>query len=317
MLDPQAKVFLDTLKGRPSNSTLTVEENRAKNKELRKLAGPTESVAEVRDYMIPVEGGEIGLRIYKPEGEGLFPIFIYIHGGGWVLGDLETVDVPCRNIVNKANCIVVSVDYRLAPEHKFPTPLMDCYAAAKWVFEHAHELNGDSEKIAVGGDSAGGNLAAAVTMMARKSGEFNFVSQVLIYPVVDFSFNTDSYKENGKDYFLTYESMVWFSQAYLEKETDKGNIYAAPLLAEDLTKLPPALVITAEYDPLRDEGLAYAERLKSAGVPVTSTCYKGMIHGFFWMSGILEQGKEAVNEVATYLANNFNKLNVFGKEEIT
>ncbi|USK68438.1 alpha/beta hydrolase [Peribacillus asahii] len=306
MLDPQAKTFLHMLGEREPNSALTLEENRAKSAALRELAGLAESVAKVEEYMIPVENGEIKARIYTPEGEGLFPIFIYLHGGGWVLGDLDTADAPCRSLANQAECIVVSVEYRLAPEHKFPIPLEDCYEAAKWVANYAREWKGDPTRIAIGGDSAGGNLAASVAIKARDQVGPTFVSQVLIYPVTDASFNTPSYKESGEGYFLTQENMEWFTQQYLQKEEDKLNAFVAPLLAENLSMLPPALVITAEYDPLRDEGLAYAKRLHLAGVQVESTCYEGMIHGFFWMAGIMDKGKQAIEQVARYLHTAFH-----------
>lgn len=307
MLDHQAKAFLDMLEGREPPFALTLGENRARTAEFQKLAGPAESVARVEEYMIPVKNGEIKVRIYTPEGEELFPIFFYLHGGGWVLGDLDTADTPCRSLANQAECIVVSVDYRLAPENKFPIPLEDCYEAATWVANHAREWKGDSTRIAIGGDSAGGNLAASVTMKARDLEGPTFVSQVLIYPVMDFSFSTPSYKENGEGYFLTYANMVWFTRHYLNKEEDKRNVYAAPLLAEDLRRLPPALIITGEYDPLRDEGLAYANRLHLAGVQVESTCYQGMIHGFFWMAGIMDKGKQAIEQVARYLHTAFHE----------
>lgn len=315
MLDPQAKALLQMLEGREETTTLTPEENRRRGVETRKLAGPAESVAKIEEYKIPVENGEITARIYTPEGEGAFPVFIYFHGGGWVLGDLEIVDSPCRSITNRAECIVVSVDYRLAPEHKFPTPLEDCFEATKWVANHAKEWGGDPTRIAIGGDSAGGNLAASVTLMARDQGGPTFVTQVLIYPVTSLAFNTPSYQENGEGYFLTYESMVWFAKHYLAKEEDKLNAYAAPLLAADLCDLPPALIITAEYDPLRDEGMAYANRLSEAGVPVESACYEGMIHGFFWMAGIMDKGKQSIDQVASHLKKIFYQ-NLNKEEEL-
>lgn len=314
MLDPQAKAFLQLLEGREETAALTPEENRQRGAELRKLAGPAESVAKVEEYKIPVKNGEIKARIYTPEGQGAFHIFIYLHGGGWVMGDLEIADSPCRSIANRAECIVVSVDYRLAPEYKFPTPLEDCYAAAKWVANHAEEWNGDPAKIAIGGDSAGGNLAAAVTLMARDLGGPTFMSQVLIYPVTALTFSTPSYRKNGKGYFLTYESMAWFTKHYLAEEEDRLNAYAAPLLAEDFNDLPPALIITAEYDPLRDEGFAYADRLDNAEVPVVFTCYEGMIHGFFWMAGIMDKGKQAIGQVANYLKSSFHENLSKGEE---
>lgn len=308
MLDSQAKAFLKIVEGREPTCTLTPEENRARATEPQKLSGMGEPIAKVEDLMIPVKDGEIKLRIYTPVGQGVFPIFIYLHGGGWVLGDLDTVDSPCRSIANQAKCIVVSVDYRLAPEHKFPIPLEDCYEAATWVAKYANDWNGDPTRIAIGGDSAGGNLAASVTMLARDQKGPSFVSQVLIYPVTDLTFSTPSYIENGEGYFLTRDNMVWFSQHYLNNEEDKLNALAAPLLAKDVSKLPPALVITAEYDPLRDEGLAYVKQLQLAGVQVESTCYEGMIHGFFWMAGIMDKGKMAIEQVSRYLQTSFREL---------
>lgn len=311
MLDPQAKAFLELMEGRESTAELSPEENRKRGVETQKLAGPKMLVAKVEEYMIPVEDAEITGRVYTPEGQGLFPIFIYLHGGGWVLGDLETVDSLCRSIANKAKCIVVSVDYRLAPEHRFPTAFEDCYTASRWIAVHAKEWNGDPERIAIGGDSAGGNLAAAVTLKAKHEKEPIFNAQVLVYPVTDLTFTTSSYEENEEGYFLTHESMMWFRNHYLPNKEDWSNVYAAPLLAEDFSELPPTLVITAEYDPLRDEGLAYADKLEKAGVQVESTCYEGMIHGFFWMDGMMDKGKEAIEQVASYLNKVFNKKRVY------
>lgn len=305
MLDPQAKSLLDLLGERAPNSTLTLEEFRANAVKLQKLSGPAESVAKLEERMIPVKDGEIKTRIYTPEGPEDFPIFIYLHGGGWVFGDLNTADSPCRSLANQAKCIVVSIDYRLAPEHKFPTAHDDCYEAAIWVANHAKEWRGDPTRIVIGGDSAGGNLAASVTIKARDLKGPKFLSQVLIYPVTDLSFSTLSYEENGEGYFLTHESMAWFAQQYFENEEDKLTVYAAPLRSKDLSGLPPALVITAEYDPLRDEGLDYANRLHEAGVQVESTCYEGMMHGFFWMAGIMNKGKQAIEQVSRHLHSAF------------
>ncbi|MGE7023614.1 alpha/beta hydrolase [Solibacillus cecembensis] len=305
MLDTQAKNFLEMLEGKKPTSAMTPEENRANGAALQKLAGPVEPVAKVEEYSVAVKDGEIKVRIYTPEGEGNFPIFIYLHGGGWVLGDLDTVDAPCRSIANQAECIVVSVDYRRAPEYKFPVPLEDCYEAALWVANHASEWKGDATRISIGGDSAGGNLATCVALKARDEQGPTFVSQILIYPVTDVSFSTNSYKENGEGYFLTQDSMEWFAQHYINTEEDKLNPYVAPLLTGNLSNLPPALVITAGYDPLCDEGLAYANRLQEAGIQVDYTCYEGMIHGFFWMAGIMDKGKQAIEQVSFHLSASF------------
>ncbi|WP_207369128.1 alpha/beta hydrolase [Heyndrickxia faecalis] len=277
--------------------------------DFRLLAGAPEAVQKVENRTIPIEGAEIAVRIYTPEGEGPFPVLVYYHGGGWVIGNLETVDVPCRMLANRAGCIVVSVDYRLAPEHKFPTAAEDAYAAVQWVAEHAVEIGADPGRIAVGGDSAGGNLAAVVSLMAREQGGPSLAYQMLFYPVTNHSYDTDSYRENAEGYFLTKNTMIWFWNHYLRDEMDGQHPYASPLLAEDLSGLPPALVITAGFDPLRDEGEAYAERLKAAGVPVEATRYDGMIHGFIWMPGVLAASRDAINRAANALKEAFNAVN--------
>ncbi|MEB1809277.1 MAG: alpha/beta hydrolase [Bacillaceae bacterium] len=301
-LDPQAKFFLDqlaTAKTPPVNE-LSVEENRANAQKFKFLGGIPEQVAKVENTSVPVDGGEINIRIYTPEGDGPFPVFIYFHGGGWVIGDIEVVDPPLRAVTNRAEAIVVSVDYRLAPEHRFPIATEDCYTATKWVAENITRYNGDPSRIAVGGDSAGGNLAAVVTLMAKERGGPTISFQVLIYPATNFANDTLSHRENGEGYFLTKGAIDWFAQQYI-KENEKDLPYASPLLAEDLTGLPPALVITAQYDPLRDEGEAYANRLKESGIPVEVTRYDGMIHGFFWMAGIIDQGKHMIDQICSAL----------------
>lgn len=305
-LDPQAKFVLEQMEaaGAPPMHTLTPEEAR-KSIDVRALAGEPEEVGKVEDKVIPGQEGEIAVRIYTPQGQGPFPALVYYHGGGWVIGDLDTVDVICRLLANRADCVVVSVDYRLAPEHKFPAAAEDAYAAAKWVAENAPKIQVDARRIAVGGDSAGGNLAAVTALMARDRGGPSFVHQMLIYPVTHCNFDTESYNKNAEGYFLTKDSMVWFWNHYLRDGQDGKNPYASPLVADDLSGLPPALVITAEYDPLRDEGEAYAERLKAAGVAVEMTRYNGMIHGFFWMPQALEQGKKAIEQAANALKDAF------------
>lgn len=305
-LDPQAWFLLKQLEstGAPPMETLTPEQARMSDFSL--FAGVPERVNKVENRIIPVKGGNIKVRIYTPEGEGPFPALIYYHGGGWVIGNLDTVDVPCRMLANRAGCVVISVDYRLAPEYKFPTAVEDSYEAVKWVAENAASIDVDPARIAVGGDSAGGNLAAVVALMARDNGGPSIAYQMLIYPVTNHSFDTTSYLENAEGYFLTKNMMVWFWNHYLRDELDGKHPYASPLLAKDLTNLPPALVITAGFDPLRDEGEAYAERLKAAGVSVEMTRYDGMIHGFFWMPGVLESAHDAINQAARALKNVFS-----------
>jgi acetyl esterase len=306
-LDPQAKLFLDQLEALNAPPLQSLSPEEARNAiDIRHMAGEPENVAKVEDRTIPGPLGEIPVRIYTPSGNGPHPALVYYHGGGWVIGNLETVDAVCRLLTNRAQCVVVSVDYRLAPEHKFPAAAEDAYAAAKWVAENASSIQVDANRIAIGGDSAGGNLTAVVALMAKDRGGPSLIYQMLIYPVTNYSFDTKSYLENGEKYFLTKDMMVWFWNHYLREELDGKNPYASPLLAEDLSGLPPALVITAEYDPLRDEGEAYAKRLIDAGVAVELKRYHGMIHGFFWMPAAMDQGKKAIEHAASALRRAFS-----------
>ena len=302
-LDPQARALLDRVaaRGLPPIWDTPLEEARAMMQTLCRLAGPPEPVANVEDRVILGPSGEIPIRIYTPTGAGPFPLLVFFHGGGFVLGDLDSMDAPCRALANRAGCLVVSVDYRLAPEHQFPTAPEDCYAAVCWVAENAASLNGDPRRIAVGGDSAGGNLAAVVALMARDRGGPPLVFQLLIYPATNHDFTTASYLENAEGYSLTTADSRWFWSQYLRHEDDARNPYASPLRAPDLSGLPPALVITAEYDPLRDEGEAYAARLREAGLAAETKRYDGMIHGFFQMGGVLAQGKQALEDAAQAL----------------
>ncbi|MGD9891380.1 MAG: alpha/beta hydrolase [Dehalococcoidia bacterium] len=306
-LDPQVQAVLDQMAtlGLPAFNTLSPEQARRQMEMTRAAAPPGDPVHQVEDRTIPGPGGEIPVRIYRPEGDGPLPALVYFHGGGWVIGNIETHDATCRSLTNGAQCVVISVDYRLAPEHKFPAAADDSYAATKWVVDHAAELSIDPARIAVGGDSAGGNLAAVVALMAKEQGGPALVYQALIYPVTDYGYETASYKENAEGYLLSKDSMVWFWDHYLSSPADGKNPHASPLQAKDLNGLPPALVITAGYDPLRDEGAAYAERLKQAGVPVVYTLYPGMIHGFFGMGAVLDKAKEAVGEVCGALRSAF------------
>ncbi|MEE2881323.1 MAG: alpha/beta hydrolase, partial [Chloroflexota bacterium] len=210
-----------------------------------------------------------------------------------------------RHLTVGAGCVVVSIDYRLAPETKFPGPAEDCYAATSWVFENASGLGIFGDRIAVGGDSSGGNLAAAVCLMIKDRGGPNLAMQLLVYPVTDWSFQTDSYVDNAEGYQLTKDTMIWYWDQYVSHDGDAQDPYAAPLKAPDLSGLPSALVITAEFDPLRDEGEAYANRLKDAGVPTSCTRYPGMIHGFFGMSAALDKGKDAISEASAALMASF------------
>lgn len=309
-LDMQAKEVIravQKIRSVPLNK-LTPEEARDSYRKLISMASTAESVARIENKTMSTIGSEhLKVRIYVPEGNGPFPILLYFHGGGWVLGDLENADVPCRSITNLAKCVVVSVDYRLSPEYMFPNAVNDCYAAFKWTIEHAHTFKGNKDRIAVGGDSAGGNLAAAVTLIAREKSDPTIKFQLLVYPVTNLStFETATYIENGEGYYLTKDNMIWYKNHYIKPE-DTKNPLASPLLAENLTHLPPALIITAEYDPLRDDGNKYANRLKEHGVPTEYVCFEGMIHGFFFMGGAIDKGKEAIKLASDRLRSSLYK----------
>ena len=308
-LNPQAKAFLDqaAASGAPPLNAMPLAEAR---QTLNALFIPEqkEAIHKVEDRKIPGPGGyQLPIRIYTPDAKGQLPVLIFFHGGGWVLGDIESHDSVCRELANKVGCIVVSVDYRLAPEHKFPTAPEDCYAATKWVALNAAAFGGDPSRIAVGGDSAGGNLAAAVAQMAADRGAPGLTYQMLIYPVTNHAFDTPSYKENADGYLLTRDMMQWFWQQYLTSDEDGKNAYASPMQAREVRRAAPAFVMTAEFDPLRDEGEAYGERLKKEGVSVECKRYDGAIHGFFSFGHIMDQGKEAVADAAARLRKAFAK----------
>lgn len=269
------------------------------------LTETPEEVSRVENRTFAGPDGDVALRIYWPAGDGPHPALVYFHGGGWVLCNLDTHDGPCRSLTNQAGCVVVSVDYRLAPENKFPKGLDDCEAAVRWTAENAADLGIDAERIAIGGDSAGGNLAAAVAISNRENEGPFLCHQLLVYPVVDSRRNTPSYQQNGEGYFLSAAAMKWFWDMYLNDESDGENQLASPIRADDLTDLPPATVVTAEFDPLRDEGEAYAEQLAAAGVPVDSRRWDGIIHGFFGMGDMLPKGKEAISYAAARLRESF------------
>ena len=306
-LDPQAQRVIDAMAAlnlKPVESS-TPDEARESIRIRTAALGPFEDVAAVADHRLPVAGGEITVRAYSPGGPGPHPALVYYHGGGWVIGDLYTHDGLCRSLTNAARCAVLSVDYRLAPESKYPVPAEDSYAALRWVAANAARLGIDPRRIAVGGDSAGGNLATVVALMARERGGPALVHQVLIYPVTDHDLTTPSYLENATGYLLTREGMRWFWSHYLARESQGREPYASPLRAPSLAGLPSALVITAEYDPLRDEGEVYAARLRDAGVPVTITRYAGMFHGFVRMTRILDKARTALDEIAGSLQKAF------------
>jgi acetyl esterase len=305
-LDPEAKMLLEQLTTvvKPFEE-LSVEEARAAIVTLSAAAGEGEAVARVENRTVPGPRGDVPVRVYTPEGRAPFPVLVYFHGGGWVIGNLETHDGLCRHLANAARCVVVSVDYRLAPEHPFPASGEDAYAATRWVAVNAAAIGGDAKRIAVGGDSAGGNLSAVVSLMARDRGGPPIVFQLLVYPATDLPSANTSYRENAEGYFLTAKSMHWFFAHYCGANPDASDPYLCPLRAKNLGGLPPALVVTAEFDPLRDEGEAYAARLREAGVRTKLTRYPGMIHGFFGMGPLLTQARAATGEAADALRSAF------------
>ena len=309
-LDPQAKALLDQMvaMGGPPLHTLSVPDARTLMVALAGMSGTRDlPLAKVEDRTVPGPAGAIPVRVYTPHGTGALPLLVYFHGGGWVIGNLDTHDGVCRELAHGAECVVMSVDYRLAPEHKFPAAAEDCYAAVAWAGAHAGEIGADPTRIAVGGDSAGGNLTCVAALMARDKGGPRLCFQLPIYPATSHALDMPSYRENATGYLLETEAMVWFWGHYLPTHADGEHVYASPLRAKDLRGLPPAFVITAEFDPLRDEGEAYAKRLQEAGVPTRLRRFDGMIHGFFGMSGIMDQAKTAIAESCAALRQAFGR----------
>jgi acetyl esterase len=305
-LDPQIKALLDQMAGLPRLEELSVADARKQVERRIAVNLPTLPVAAVSNRTIPGPGGDLPVRIYTPDGNGPFPLMVFFHGSGFVLCNLDTHDSVCRNLCAAAGCVVVSVDYRLAPEHKFPAGPEDCCAATKWAAEHTRELNADPGRIVIAGDSAGGNMVAVTALMVRDKGVPALRGQLMIYPVTDyFSSGHPSYRENAEGYGLTAAGMRWFWNHYLNSASEADNSYASPLRAKDLSGLPPALIITAEYDVLRDEGERYGKRLAEAGVHTKIVRYDGMNHGFFNMYGVVDKARSALEESATWLKGRF------------
>ncbi len=304
-LDPVVRALFEVMdaKAAPPIESLGVDEARRTRTEFfKKMGGTPVELARVEDLRIPGPGGEIPVRLYAKEVGGLRPGMVYFHGGGFVIGDLNTHDAFCRKLAKESGAVVVAVGYRLAPENRFPAAVEDAFAATLWIAENAEELGIDARRLVVCGDSAGGTLATVVAARCRNAGGPRLAAQVLIYPITDVSrFDSRSYRDFGGNYMLTRTTMQWFAAHYLGDTGDGLNPEASPLLAKDLHGLPPALLITAEFDPLRDEGEAYARRMKEAGTAVNVTRYPGLIHGFAIMLAVLDEGNTVIREVAEFV----------------
>ncbi len=304
-LDAHVKALLDQMAslGAPKLWEIGPQAARAAMK-LSIFRTNDEPIGAVEDKSFAGPAGAVGVRVYTPVSvrAPLLPGLVFFHGGGFVLGDLETHDGLCRSLANESGCRVVSVDYRLAPEHPFPAAVEDCAAAVDWVAANAAALGIDAARLAVGGDSAGGNLATVVAILAKRKGGPKLGFQLLIYPVTQLGGpETPSMRENAKGYFLEKGSMDWFTRLYCPDVSHRTDPRLSPLLATDLAGLPPAYVVTAGFDPLRDEGRAYSDKLDAAGVPVTYVNYPGMVHGFFSMRALIPKAREAVAAAAAAL----------------
>ena len=301
-VDPQIQMLLTLSATLPPLHTLSVEEARAQFA-ARSFPGLREpEIARVVNRDMQGPGGSLGLRVYTPLGTGPFPLMVFFHGSGFVVCSLDTHDVMCRNLCAGTGCVVVSVDYRLAPEAKFPAATDDCLAATCWAVANAAALGADPNRVLVAGDSAGGNLAAVTALRVRDEGGPKLLGQLLIYPVTDYyEPGTPSMMENAEGYGLGRAGMIWFWNHYLADPSDGANPHASPYRAVDLSGLPPALVVTAEYDPLRDEGEYYADRLRQAGVPTVAKRWDGMNHGFFFWPGIVDRAGVAMDEACDWV----------------
>ena len=312
MLHPDARALLDLIEERklPAMHTLTPADARAFYRDRRFFTQPPPpDVGAVLDTRCEGPHGAIALRIYRPLGAAAtaakgasLPVLVYYHGGGWTIGDLDTHDVLCRELCNGSGAVVVAVDYRMAPEHRFPAAVDDCVAATAWVHAQANELGVDRARLAVGGDSAGGNLAAVVAIAARDGGTLPIAYQLLIYPATDMRRGHPSHTANGSGYLLTTETITYYHDHYIADAAHDLDWRASPLLHPDLSRLPPALVLTAGFDPLRDEGLEYANRLVAAGNRATYVCFDRQIHGFITMGKVIDEANAAVTLCAGELA---------------
>jgi acetyl esterase len=300
-VDPQIQALLDRGTGVPATHSLPVDEARRLYEARVAVMAPPAEVASVAQRSIAGSAGPIRLRLYTPKGQGPFPLMVFFHGSGFVLCSLDTHDGMCRNLAAGIGCVVVSVDYRLAPEHKFPAGPDDCLAATRWAALNAATFDADPLRVVIAGDSAGGNMAAVTALRVRDEGGPALSGQMLLYPVTDYHTpGTPSYNENADGYGLTRDTMKWFWAHYLKDATDAADPYASPLRAKDLAGLPPAYVLSAEYDPLRDEAERYGERLRAAGVPVEITRRAGMNHGFMFWVGLVGGADSAMADACAW-----------------
>ena len=299
-LHPQIQAVIDeTVRlNVPEPHTLPPEEAREVMRSRAARVDPERAVDRVEDRVLRGPASDIPIRLYYPLGAGPFAAVVYFHGGGWVLGDLDTHDSLCHALAHGSGCVIASVDYRLAPEHRFPAALDDSYAATAWIAENGAKLDIDPSRLAVGGDSAGGNLTAAVALLAQERGGPTLRFQLLVYPVTDHDFDTASYSDNATGYLLSRDAMRAFWDHYVPDERQRNDPRASPLRAADLSGQPPAFVLTAGYDPLRDEGVAYARRLEEAGVPVTHVEYLDVVHGFLRWPSKVDPTREAQDRVS-------------------
>jgi acetyl esterase len=310
-LDPQVQALIASTAGTKPVEEMTTQEMRdSLEARARMTGGPPEAVAQVTDTTLPGPAGPLTARIYVPDAALPMPGLVFFHGGGWARGSLQTHDVLCRALANGASCVVISVDYRMAPEYQFPAAADDAIAATNWVAANADALGIDAGRLAVGGDSAGGNLAAAVALALRDESGPALAHQLLIYPVLNRDFETTSYKANATGYMLTRAAMQHYWRLYLREESDGDDPRASPLRAASLANLPAATIVTAEYDPLLDEGRAYAGRLRQAGVQVEYREYAGLVHGFATSAGAIDAGRAAVQDCASSLRAAFQSVGV-------
>lgn len=301
-MDPAVAGLLDQFKsqGVPDFADMPLADARAFCQAFIQMQGEAAEVASVRDIEVPgLEGNQIPVRVYTPHADGTRPVILYFHGGGYALCDVAIADKPCRELASLTGCVVASIEYRLAPEHRAPAQVNDCYAATRYFAVNAAEFGGDGSRLAVCGDSAGGALAAGVALMARDKGTPAIDQQLLIYPITDVAGDYPSRVENGEGYLLTQRSMEYFATLYLTGDEDPTDPYLFPGRATDLAGLPAAVVITAGFDPLRDEGIAYAESLKAAGVDVEHIHSPSMIHAFMWLGGVVAHQNTVVKALAS------------------